>query len=164
MPPRLRLRGQEVEWQTRVRNLGVHIDRSYAYGRSGETCHPSEQNRAQHAAPSSPIIPTTSSQSCPRTPQNASSQNLDTLRELDPTNWTPESGPLPPGFVGVVFPTRKCPGMRQQISPPSRTCDQGKVVDDPRTNERTCKPAAELLVTSCQRSSRASLKRRGGPI
>ncbi|GBP31825.1 RNA-directed DNA polymerase from mobile element jockey [Eumeta japonica] len=28
MPPKLRLRGQEVEWQTRVRNLSVQIDRS----------------------------------------------------------------------------------------------------------------------------------------
>ncbi|GBP35878.1 RNA-directed DNA polymerase from mobile element jockey [Eumeta japonica] len=27
MLPKLRLRGQEVEWQTRVRYLGVHIDR-----------------------------------------------------------------------------------------------------------------------------------------
>ncbi|GBP68754.1 hypothetical protein EVAR_99024_1 [Eumeta japonica] len=28
MPPKLRFRGQEVEWQTRVRYLGVQIDRS----------------------------------------------------------------------------------------------------------------------------------------
>ncbi|GBP57179.1 hypothetical protein EVAR_37858_1 [Eumeta japonica] len=28
MPPKLRLRGQEVEWQTRVRYLSVQIDRS----------------------------------------------------------------------------------------------------------------------------------------
>ncbi|GBP40557.1 hypothetical protein EVAR_7556_1 [Eumeta japonica] len=35
----------------------------YAYGRSGGTCHPSEQSRAEHAAPSSPIAPTAPSQS-----------------------------------------------------------------------------------------------------
>ncbi|GBP92957.1 hypothetical protein EVAR_84060_1 [Eumeta japonica] len=28
MPPKLRLRGQDVEWQTKVRYLGVQIDRS----------------------------------------------------------------------------------------------------------------------------------------
>ncbi|GBP59402.1 hypothetical protein EVAR_47961_1 [Eumeta japonica] len=40
----------------------------------------------------------------------------------------------PEGDTTPTDRTRRRPGMRQQISPPSRTCDQGKVVDDPRTN------------------------------
>ncbi|GBP92740.1 Probable RNA-directed DNA polymerase from transposon BS [Eumeta japonica] len=44
MPPKLRLRGQEVEWQTRVRYLGVHIDRSMRMAAQVE--HVIHQSRA----------------------------------------------------------------------------------------------------------------------
>ncbi|GBP24203.1 hypothetical protein EVAR_10430_1 [Eumeta japonica] len=37
--------------------------------------------------------------------------------------------------VGVVSPTRRRPGLRRKISPPSRTCTlKNEGVEDPRTN------------------------------
>ncbi|GBP95861.1 RNA-directed DNA polymerase from mobile element jockey [Eumeta japonica] len=44
MPPKLRLRGQEVEWQTRVRYLGVQTDRSMHMAAQEE--HVTHQSRA----------------------------------------------------------------------------------------------------------------------
>ncbi|GBP33358.1 hypothetical protein EVAR_30948_1 [Eumeta japonica] len=44
MPPKLRLRGQEVDWQTRVRYLGVQIDRSMRMAAQVE--HVIHQSRA----------------------------------------------------------------------------------------------------------------------
>ncbi|GBP90531.1 hypothetical protein EVAR_68908_1 [Eumeta japonica] len=37
----------------------------HAHGHSGRACHPLEQSRAEHAAPSTPIALTAPSQSCP---------------------------------------------------------------------------------------------------
>ncbi|GBP33465.1 hypothetical protein EVAR_23868_1 [Eumeta japonica] len=62
----------------------------------------------------------------------------------------PRKGAITIGSVGVVLPTRRRPDMRQQISPPSRTCDQGKVVDDPRTNDFKIRAASSSTVDSRQ--------------
>ncbi|GBP31517.1 hypothetical protein EVAR_84629_1 [Eumeta japonica] len=46
MPPKLRLQGQEVEWQTRVRHLSVQIDRSMPMTAQGYI-----RSRLTYAAP-----------------------------------------------------------------------------------------------------------------
>ncbi|GBP88903.1 RNA-directed DNA polymerase from mobile element jockey [Eumeta japonica] len=56
MPPKLRLRGQDVEWQTKVRYLGVQIDRSMRMAAQVEqVIHQAEPR--EHAAPSASIAP-----------------------------------------------------------------------------------------------------------
>ncbi|GBP66447.1 hypothetical protein EVAR_88781_1 [Eumeta japonica] len=58
-----------------------------------------------------------------------------TVRAGPPRNGPPKGDQLPPGSIGVLSPTRRRPDMRQQISPPSRTCTRKKGVEDPRMNE-----------------------------
>ncbi|GBP74902.1 hypothetical protein EVAR_36087_1 [Eumeta japonica] len=233
MPAKLRLRGQEVEWQTRVRYLGVQIDRSMRMAAQVE--HVIHQSRAArsmlrpvlgshlplrakvalykatsvpaHVRSSSMVrtlfhfakkriqgqqnialrmvvgagryvfndviardlcIETVeefiqriarrmfdiadqgpyeflrniapmqerspSGRPSQRTTTNTSSQTpeLDSIRGLMYTERTPE-GTIT-RTVGVVSPTRRRPGMKKNISPPSRTHTHEKGEKDPRTN------------------------------
>ncbi|GBO98644.1 hypothetical protein EVAR_90824_1 [Eumeta japonica] len=66
MPPKLRLRGQDVEWQTKVRYLGVQIDRSMRMAaqmeqvihqsRAAQACCAQCSDRTCRSGPNSPYI------------------------------------------------------------------------------------------------------------
>ncbi|GBP37600.1 RNA-directed DNA polymerase from mobile element jockey [Eumeta japonica] len=186
MPAKLRLRGQEVEWQTRVRYLGVQIDRSMRM--AAQVKHVIHQSRAArsmlrpvlrshlplrakvalykgyirsrltYAAPAcallagcltsltrAPMNSSGTSHRCKRGRRAADPSPENYYEHLLPNTGTrlnkrtgahgknPRKGTIT-RTVGVVSPTKRRPGMKQNVSPPSRTHTHEKGEEDPRTS------------------------------
>ncbi|GBP26006.1 hypothetical protein EVAR_84566_1 [Eumeta japonica] len=144
MPPKLRLRGQDVEWQTKVRYLGVQIDRSMRMAAQVEQAiHQSRAARSM-LRPSAPIAPAAQGQTRPIQGLHTFPVNIcgtSMVRTL--LHITEEEDPSPAEHRPTDdrgsgsdrrgrIPDEKTPGHEATVSPPSRTCTQYKGVEAPR--------------------------------